>query len=132
MGLPCLRVRQLSSRPLCDRAAPRQSHLPALPRSAYARSDHRGRPTSPLAWSRLACAPSGEGEGTTSHPCLEDDDVSAPTGDELDEEALPPEVIADPAALHLGALGPVPPEDEDVEPIAVLLVRELREVAAAV
>ena len=46
--------------------------------------------------------------------------MSAPTTPSLDEEALPPEVIADPAALRLGALGPVGEKVEDVERIAVL------------
>src|SRR3954464_13483167 len=45
---------------------------------------------------------------------------TAPADQSTREEALPPEVIADPAALHLGALGPVGPLVDDVRSIVVL------------
>src|SRR5215213_4139878 len=70
--------------------------------------------------------------GYDQPPCLEDDDVSAPTTPSLDEEALPPEVIADPAALHLGALGPVGEKVEDVERIAVLRANGIGDLVVAV
>jgi ADP-heptose:LPS heptosyltransferase len=63
---------------------------------------------------------------------LEDDDVSAPTTPSLDEEALPPEVIADPAALHLGVLGPVGEKVEDVERIVVLRANGIGDFVVAV
>src|SRR3712207_6973060 len=59
---------------------------------------------SPRGHAWLACAPGKE----KVRPVIDlEDDVSAQTTPSLAEEALPPEVIADPAALHLGALGPV-------------------------
>jgi ADP-heptose:LPS heptosyltransferase len=48
------------------------------------------------------------------------------------EEALPPEVIADPAALHLGALGPVGPKVEDVRRIVVLRANGIGDFVVAV
>ena len=58
--------------------------------------------------------------------------MSAPTTPSLDEVALPPEVIADPAALHLGALGPVGEKVEDVERIAVLRANGIGDFVVAV
>ena len=58
--------------------------------------------------------------------------MSAATTPSLDEEALPPEVIADPAALHLGALGPVGEKVEDVERIAVLRANGIGDFVVAV
>ena len=46
--------------------------------------------------------------------------MSALTSQSTREEALPPDVIADPAALHLGALGPVGPLVDGVRSIVVL------------
>ena len=58
--------------------------------------------------------------------------MSAPTTPSLDEEALPPEVIADPAALHLGALGPVGERVENVERIAVLRANGIGDFVVAI
>jgi ADP-heptose:LPS heptosyltransferase len=48
------------------------------------------------------------------------------------EEALPPEVIADPAALHVGALGDVGEKVEDVERIVVLRANGIGDFVVAV
>ena len=58
--------------------------------------------------------------------------MSAPATPSTSEEALPPEVIADPAALHLGALGPVEPKVEDVRRIAVLRANGIGDFVVAV
>ncbi len=58
--------------------------------------------------------------------------MSAPTTTSLDEEALPPEVIADPSALHLGALGPVGEKIPDVERIVVLRANGIGDFVVAV
>src|SRR3954453_8880844 len=48
------------------------------------------------------------------------------------EEALPPEVIADPAALSLGALGPVGPLVDDVRSIVVLRANGIGDFVVAI
>jgi ADP-heptose:LPS heptosyltransferase len=58
--------------------------------------------------------------------------VSALTSQATREEALPPEVIADPAALHLGALGPVGPLVDDVRSIVVLRANGIGDFVVAV
>jgi ADP-heptose:LPS heptosyltransferase len=58
--------------------------------------------------------------------------VSAPTGQSTREEALPPDVIADPAALHLGALGPVGPLVDDVRSIVVLRANGIGDFVVAI
>jgi ADP-heptose:LPS heptosyltransferase len=58
--------------------------------------------------------------------------VSAPATPTTSEEALPPEVIADPAALHLGALGPVAPKVDGVRRIAVLRANGIGDFVVAV
>ena len=58
--------------------------------------------------------------------------MSAPTTSPLDEEALPPEVIADPAALHLGAFGPVGEKVDGVERIVVLRANGIGDFVVAV
>src|SRR3954469_2950521 len=58
--------------------------------------------------------------------------LSAPTSQPITEEALPPEVIADPAALHLGALGPVGPLVDDVRSIVVLRANGIGDFVVAI
>ncbi len=59
--------------------------------------------------------------------------MSTPTtATSLDEEALSPEVIADPSALHVGALGPVGEKVEDVERIVVLRANGIGDFVVAV
>jgi ADP-heptose:LPS heptosyltransferase len=58
--------------------------------------------------------------------------VSAPVTASTNEEALPPEVIADPAALSLGALGPVAPKVEGVRRIVVLRANAMGDFVVAV
>ncbi len=58
--------------------------------------------------------------------------MSAPSAPSIDEEALRPEVIADPAALHLGALGPVGEKVPDVERIVVLRANGIGDFVVAV
>jgi ADP-heptose:LPS heptosyltransferase len=59
--------------------------------------------------------------------------VSAPaTTPSTSDEALPPDVIADPAALHLGALGPVGPKVEEVRRIVVLRANGIGDFVVAV
>src|SRR3954471_1613586 len=58
--------------------------------------------------------------------------VSALTSPSTREEALPPEVIADPAALHVGALGPVGPLVDDVRSIVVLRANGIGDFVVAI
>jgi len=59
--------------------------------------------------------------------------VTAPaTADPTSEEALPPDVIADPAALHVGALGAVGEKVEGVERIVVLRANGIGDFVVAV
>lgn len=58
--------------------------------------------------------------------------MSARTTASLDEEALAPHVIADPSALHLGALGPVGEKVDHVERIVVLRANGIGDFVVAV
>src|SRR3954452_23793904 len=58
--------------------------------------------------------------------------VSAPMTQSTSEEALPPEGIADPAALSLGALGPVGPLVDDVRSIVVLRANGIGDFVVAI
>jgi ADP-heptose:LPS heptosyltransferase len=58
--------------------------------------------------------------------------VSAPTTQPTIAEALPPDVIADPAALHLGALGPAGPLVDDVRSIVVLRANGIGDFVVAI
>jgi ADP-heptose:LPS heptosyltransferase len=58
--------------------------------------------------------------------------VSASMTQSTSEEALPPEVIADPAALSLGALGPVGPLVDDVRSIVVLRANGIGDFVVAI
>ena len=58
--------------------------------------------------------------------------MSAAATPSTNEEALPPEVIADPAALSLGALGSVGPKVEDVRRIVVLRANAMGDFVVAV
>jgi len=58
--------------------------------------------------------------------------VSAPVSRPTSEEALPPEIIADPAALHVGALGPVGPLVDDVRNIVVLRANGIGDFVVAI
>jgi ADP-heptose:LPS heptosyltransferase len=58
--------------------------------------------------------------------------LSALTTQPTSAEALPPDVIADPAALHLGALGPVGPLVDDVRSIVVLRANGIGDFVVAI
>src|SRR3954469_1207927 len=58
--------------------------------------------------------------------------LSALSTQSTSEEALPPEVIADPAALHLGALGPVGQLVDDVRSIVVLRANGIGDFVVAI
>jgi ADP-heptose:LPS heptosyltransferase len=58
--------------------------------------------------------------------------LSALTTQSTSGEALPPEVIADPAALHLGALGPVGQLVDDVRSIVVLRANGIGDFVVAI
>src|SRR3954447_6724948 len=58
--------------------------------------------------------------------------LSALTTQSTSKEALPPEVIADPAALHLGALGPMGQLVDDVRSIVVLRANGIGDFVVAI